>query len=50
MKIKTRLWIGIIGGLVVVVGVLVGIKAGQIVTMVKAGESMAIPPESVTSA
>jgi membrane fusion protein, multidrug efflux system len=50
MKIKTRLWIGIIVGLVVVVALLGGIKAGQIVTMVKAGEAMAIPPESVTSA
>jgi membrane fusion protein, multidrug efflux system len=50
MKIKTRLWIGIIGGLVVVVLLLGGIKAGQIVAMVKAGESFAVPPESVTSA
>jgi membrane fusion protein (multidrug efflux system) len=35
---------------VVSVALLVGVKAGQIVTMVKAGESFAPPPETVSSA
>jgi membrane fusion protein, multidrug efflux system len=50
MKSKTRQWIVIILGLLVVVAVLVGIKAGQIVTMVRAGQSFAPPPEAVTAA
>ncbi len=37
-------------GLLVVVGLLAGVKAGQIVTMVRAGESFVPPPEAVTSA
>jgi membrane fusion protein, multidrug efflux system len=49
-KIKTRIWIAVVGGLLLVILLLGGIKAGQIVTMVRAGESMAPPPESVTSA
>src|SRR5215211_5401578 len=50
MKSRTRQWIVIILGLVVVVVVLVGVKAGQIVTMVRAGQSFAPPREAVTSA
>ncbi|HYX90089.1 MAG TPA: efflux RND transporter periplasmic adaptor subunit [Myxococcaceae bacterium] len=50
MKRKTRQWIAVLLGLLVVVVVLVGIKAGQIVTMVRAGQSFAPPPETVTSA
>jgi membrane fusion protein (multidrug efflux system) len=51
MKKKSlKHWIVFAVGLVVVLGVLVGVKAGQIVTMVKAGESMVPPPEAVTSA
>jgi membrane fusion protein (multidrug efflux system) len=33
-----------------VLGILVGVKAGQIITMVQAGESFVPPPEAVTSA
>jgi membrane fusion protein (multidrug efflux system) len=50
MKPKTKLWVGVIAGLLVVVAVLVGVKASQIVTMVRAGESFAPPPEAVSSA
>ena len=50
MKTKSKLWLLAIVGLVVVVGLLVGIKAGQIGTMIKAGKSFVPPPESVTSA
>jgi membrane fusion protein, multidrug efflux system len=50
MKSKTRQWIVIIFGLIVVVVALVGVKAGQIVAMVQAGESFVPPPEVVTSA
>jgi membrane fusion protein (multidrug efflux system) len=50
MKPKNKLWVAVIGGLVVVVVLLVGVKAGQIVTMVRAGESMQMPPESVSAA
>jgi membrane fusion protein (multidrug efflux system) len=46
---KRRVWIVAIIALVGVVLVLAGIKAGQIATMIKAGKSFAIPPESVTS-
>lgn len=49
MTSKTKLWLGVIAGLIVVVGLLVGVKAGQIVTMVKAGESFAPPPEAVSA-
>jgi membrane fusion protein (multidrug efflux system) len=49
MKTKTKLWIGVAVGLLAVVGVLVGTKAGQIVAMIKAGKSFVPPPESVTS-
>ncbi|HSD18810.1 MAG TPA: efflux RND transporter periplasmic adaptor subunit [Anaeromyxobacter sp.] len=50
MKSQTKLWIGVISGLIVLVAVLVAIKAGQIVKMVKAGESLVPPPEPVSSA
>jgi membrane fusion protein, multidrug efflux system len=50
MRSKTKLWLGVVVGLIVVVVVLVGVKAGQIVTMVRAGESFAPPPEAVSSA
>jgi membrane fusion protein (multidrug efflux system) len=50
MKSKTKRWIAVVVGSLVVVGVLGGVKAGQIVTMVRASESFAPPPEAVTSA
>jgi membrane fusion protein (multidrug efflux system) len=50
MKTKTKLWLLISVGLLLVVGALVGIKAGQIGKMIDAGESFAPPPESVATA
>ena len=50
MKTRSKLWIGAILGLLVVIGALVGIKALQIRSMIKAGDSFDPPPESVTSA
>jgi membrane fusion protein, multidrug efflux system len=50
MKSRARQWIVVIGGLVVVIGILVGVKANQIVSMVRAGESFVPPPAAVTSA
>ncbi len=50
MKRKTKQRIAVVVGLLVIVGILVGVKAGQIVTMVRAGESFVPPPEAVTSA
>jgi membrane fusion protein, multidrug efflux system len=47
---KIAIWIVAIVGILVVIGVLVGIKAGQIKTMIDTGKSFTIPPESVTSA
>src|SRR5258705_3519421 len=44
------MWIIAIIALLAVVVVLAGIKAAQIVTMIKAGKAFVIPPESVTSA
>ena len=46
---KRRVWIFAILALVGVILVLAAIKAGQIATMIKAGKSFAIPPESVTT-
>ena len=46
---KRRGWILTIAALVVVVLVMVAIKGGQIFTMIKAGKSFAIPPESVST-
>jgi membrane fusion protein (multidrug efflux system) len=50
MKANRKLWVIVLGGLVLVVLLLVGVKAKQIVTMVRAGESMAPPPETVSAA
>ena len=50
MKSKTKQRLVVIAGLVVVIGILVGVKADQIVSMVRAGESFVPPPEAVTSA
>jgi membrane fusion protein (multidrug efflux system) len=50
MRSKTKLWVGVVAGLVALVVLLAGVKAGQIVTMVRAGESFAPPPETVSSA
>jgi len=49
MTTKTKLWIAVGLGLVAVVGVLVGVKAMQIGTMIKAGKAFVPPPEAVTS-
>jgi len=45
-----RIWVLSILGLIAVVGVLAGIKAGQIGAMIGAGKKFVPPPESVTSA
>jgi membrane fusion protein (multidrug efflux system) len=50
MKTKTKLWAGVILGLVLVIGLLVGVKGGQIGAMMKAGAAFVPPPEAVTSA
>lgn len=50
MKAKTKLWVLVLSSLVVLVLLLGGVKAGQIFTMVKAGESFAPPAESVSAA
>ena len=50
MKNKTKQRIVVIVGLLAVTGILVGVKAGQIVTMVRAGEAFVPPAEAVTSA
>ena len=50
MKIRSKLWVTVIVGLVVVVGILVGVKASQIVTMVRATEKTQPPPMAVSSA
>ena len=50
MKTKTKLWMGIVAGLLLVVGTLGGVKAAQIGSMIKAGKSFVPPPESVASA
>jgi membrane fusion protein (multidrug efflux system) len=50
MKTRTKLWLGIVLGLLLVVGVLVGVKAAQIGTMIEAGKNFVPPPEAVTSA
>jgi membrane fusion protein (multidrug efflux system) len=50
MKTSRKLWIGVAVGLLVVVGLLVGVKAGQIVTMVRAAEKTKPPPPAVASA
>ncbi len=50
MKSKTRQRIVVVVGLFAVFAILAGVKAGQIVTMVRAGESFVPPPQAVTSA
>lgn len=50
MRSQTRLWIAVVAGLVALVAILVAVKAGQIVKMVKAGEGFVPPPEPVASA
>ncbi len=50
MKTKTKQWIAAIAGLLLVIAVLIGVKAGQIGSMIKAGKSFVPPPEAVTSA
>lgn len=50
MKTKTKLWAGTIGGLVLLVLLLGGVKAGQIGAMIAVGKTFAPPPEAVTSA
>jgi membrane fusion protein (multidrug efflux system) len=50
MSSRKKLWAAVVAGLLVLVLLLGGVKAGQIVTMVRAGESFAPPPESVASA
>jgi membrane fusion protein, multidrug efflux system len=50
MKSNRRQWVVVVVGLVVAVVALAGTKAGQIVAMVRAGESFVPPPEAVTSA
>jgi membrane fusion protein (multidrug efflux system) len=49
-KRNVRRWIVLVVGVLLLVGALAGVKAGQIVTMVRAGEAFAPPPDSVTSA
>jgi len=46
---RRRVWLFAILALVGVVVVLVGIKGAQIATLIKAGKSFVIPPESVTT-
>lgn len=50
MKNQSKQRIAVAVGVLAVVGILVGVKAGQIVTMVRAGESFVPPPQAVTSA
>lgn len=47
---KRRAWVLAVVGLLAVVVVLAGVKAGQIGTMIKAGKAFTIPPEAVTAA
>ncbi len=50
MKTKTKQRIIVAGGLVLVIGILAGVKTNQIIGMVRAGESFVPPPLAVTSA
>ncbi|HEX9052228.1 MAG TPA: efflux RND transporter periplasmic adaptor subunit [Anaeromyxobacter sp.] len=50
MRSSKKLWVIVVGGLVVLVLLLGGVKAGQIVTMVRAASTFAPPPEAVSSA
>jgi membrane fusion protein (multidrug efflux system) len=50
MKSNGKQWVVVVAALVVAVVALAGTKAGQIVSMVRAGESFVPPPQAVTSA
>jgi len=50
MTTRTRQWLWAVAGILAVVGVLVGVKAGQIGAMISSGKRFSPPPESVTSA
>lgn len=50
MKTKTKLWAGTVGGLLLLVLLLGGVKAGQIGAMIAVGKTFTPPPEAVTSA
>ena len=50
MKIRSKPWAVTIASVVGAIAILAGIKIGQIRAMIKAGESFAPPPESVSSA
>ena len=50
MKTKTKRWIVAVVGVLLVIVALVGVKALQIGTMIRAGKSFAPAPEAVTSA
>jgi membrane fusion protein (multidrug efflux system) len=50
MKLRSRQWLYAVLGLLVVVGALVGVKAGQIGVMIASGKTFAPPPEAVTAA
>jgi membrane fusion protein (multidrug efflux system) len=50
MRTNRKLWVAVIVGVLAVVGVLVGVKAGQIGKMIQAGKSFTPPPEAVTTA
>jgi len=50
MKLRTKQWLSAVAGLLAVIGVLVGVKAGQIGTMIATGKTFTPPAESVTSA
>ena len=47
---RLRSWLLAVGGVLLIVVVLAGVKVGQIATMIKVGKSMVQPPEAVTSA
>jgi membrane fusion protein (multidrug efflux system) len=49
MRSNRKLWVGVVAGLVFLVVLLAGVKAGQIATMLKAGAAFTPPPESVSS-
>jgi membrane fusion protein (multidrug efflux system) len=50
MKTKTKLWIAVPLGLLLLLGALGGVKAAQIGAMIRANAAFAPPPEAVTSA
>ncbi len=50
MTTKSKIWIAVVVGIIVVIGALAGTKALQIGAMKSAGASFVPPPESVTTA